>query len=269
VIARLGSNASFESARDEVVTLGSRIGEVHRTPRDEAASGADIKRLDELRVDPAIRRSVIVLFGAMVGVLLVACVNVANLLLARAAGRRREIAVRIAIGSGRLRLIRQLMTEAFVLALIGGTVGIALAWFGVRELASIAAQAGSVLGRETTGFDAVSFAGIELDGAVLLFALAASLVTGVLFGLAPALQASRADVTLDLKEAGRSRLPSLGVHGLTARNVLVVSEIAVAFMLLVDSGLMLSSLSRLLDIDAGVDPRNLRRGIVRVVRTSS
>ncbi len=257
VVARLDPNVTFERARSEMLVLGKRIDELHRSPRDSGPSSAAVTRLEELRVDPAIRRSVLVLFGAVTGVLLIACANVANLLLARAVGRRREIAIRLAIGAGRRRLIRQLMTEALVLALVGGAFGVVVAWIGVKALAVVAASAGSVLGRQITGFNAVSLAGIQLDGTVLFFALGASLFTGLLFGVVPALQATRADLTSDLKEGGAARLGSLGVRGLTSRNVLVVSEIALAFMLLVGSGLMLRSLSRLLHTDAGVDPRNL------------
>jgi putative ABC transport system permease protein len=257
VLARLGPGITLERARSDVAVLGARINEVYRSPRDADVWSAGIKPLEELRIDPAIRRSMLVLFGAVTGVLLIACVNVANLLLARAAGRRREIAVRLAIGAARTRLIRQLMTEAMVLALVGGAFGILIATGGLRALAGIAAQAGSVLGRQAAGFNAVSLAGIQLDLTVLVFALAASVVTGVLFGIAPALQASRAELTSDLKEGGAATLGSLGVRGLTGRNVLVVVEIAVAFMLLVGSGLMLRSLSRLLHTDAGIDPKNL------------
>jgi putative ABC transport system permease protein len=257
VVARLGPGITLERARSDVAVLGGRINEVYRSPRDADVWSAGVKPLEELRIDPAIRRSVLVLFGAVTGVLLISCVNVANLLLARAAGRRREIAVRLAIGAARARLIRQLMTEAMVLALVGGAFGILIAAGGMRALAGIAAKAGSVLGRQAAGFNAVSLAGVELDLTVLMFALAASVVTGVLFGIAPALQASRAELTSDLKEGGTATLGSLGVRGLTGRNVLVVGEIAVAFMLLIGSGLMLRSLSRLLHTDAGVDPNNL------------
>jgi putative ABC transport system permease protein len=258
VMARLDPNVTFERARSDLAVLGKRIHEAVPPPSAEGAAwSATAIPLDELRIDPSIRRSVIVLFGAVTGVLLIACVNVANLLLARAVDRRREIAVRLALGAARVRLLRQLITEALVLALIGGAFGVLLGWLGVRGLASLASNVGGVFGRQITGFNAVSLAAISVDTSVLFFALAASVVTGLLFGAAPALQATRTDLTSALKAGGSATLGLLGVRGLTTRSVLVVSEIALAFMLLVGSGLMLRSLSQLLNTDAGVDPRNL------------
>ena len=257
VVARLDPSVTFETAQTEVEALGKRIDEQYRSPRDNTTWGADIKLLEELRVDPAIRRSVLVLFGAVTGVLLIACANLASLLLARGVVRRREVAVRLALGARPLRVVRQLMTEAMVLALLGGGVGVLVAWAGVRGLTDVAANAASVLGRDMIGFNAVALAGAGLDTTVLLFAFAISIGTGLLFGLAPARQVSRAELTSDLRQGGEATRARLAVRGLTTRNLLVVSEIALAFMLLVGSGLMLRSLSRLLDLDAGVDPRNL------------
>jgi predicted permease len=255
VIARLDASVTFERAASDMQVLSSRIEQAHPSPRG-GSWNARLESLDALRIDPAIRRSVLVLFGAVVGVLLIACVNVANLLLARAGNRSREIAVRLAIGAQRGRLIRQLMTESLVLAAVGGAVGVLAGWAGVRGLAAVASNVASVLGRTATGFNAVSLSRIQLDAGVLLFALGASVLTGLLFGIVPALQASRSDLTVDLKK-GASAAAARSGRGLASRNVLVVAEIALAFVLLTASGLMLRSLSRLLDIDAGINARNV------------
>ena len=257
VTARLNAGVTLERAAGDVSIVGKRIAEAYRSPRDNVEFTAVARSLEELRLDPAIRRSVLVLFGAVSGVLLIACANVANLLLARATGRRREIAVRIALGAGRYRLIRQLLTESLALTLVGGALGVLLAWGAVRGFNGVLDNAGSVFGRRIGGFSVISLANIKLDASVLLFALAASVLTGLLFGAIPALHATRPDLTDDLKQGGAATLGALGIKGFTARNALIVAEVAIAFMMLVGSGLMLSSLLRLLRTDAGVDPRNL------------
>ncbi|MGH7470863.1 MAG: ADOP family duplicated permease [Longimicrobiales bacterium] len=269
VIARLDDHVTLERAQTEVVALGARIDELHRSPRDLGASSAMVRRLKDLRVDPAIRRAVLVLFGAVTALLLITCANVANLLLARAAQRRREIAVRLAIGAHRGRLIRQLMTESLIMALLGGLAGVLVAWLGMRALAALAANAGSVLGNSASGFQAVLLARIPLDATVLLFALGATVITGFLFGVVPALQASRADLVSDLKDGGERSRSALGVRGLNSRNVLIISEIALAFTLLVGAGLMLRSLARLLDVDAGLNPRNLLTARISLPESNS
>jgi predicted permease len=252
VIARVRPDLPLEGARTETAALGARIDELYRSPRGGAWT-ADLQLLEELRIDPAIRRSMLVLFGAVTCVLLIACANVANLMMARAAGRKREIAVRLALGAGRRRLIRQLMTEAMVLASMGGVLGVVLGWAGIRVLASSADWVSSTRPAQTR-FGLFSPEAVTLDAGVLVFAVVATLVTGLLFGIAPALQASRANLTSDLRQAGGE---GAGFRVLTARSALVVAEIAAAFVLLVGSGLMLGSLKRLLDVDAGVDAHNL------------
>ena len=256
VVARLDPAVTMQRAAADVEMLGKRIDAVYAPMHNENHWGAALQPLEELRIDPNIRRSVLVLFVAVAGVLLIACANVANLLLARATDRRREIAVRLALGAGRGRLVRQLLTEAVTLGLTGGILGIALGAIGVRGLAALAAHATGVLGRQASGLTAVSLAAIRIDGTVLAFTLIASVLTGLLFGLVPALQATRLNLTVDLKSGGNT-IGFGGVRGFTSRSILVSAEIGVAFVLLVASGLMLKSLSRLLDTGAGVDPHNL------------
>jgi len=183
-----------------------------------------------------------VLLGAVGFVLLMACANVANLMLARATRRTKEIALRAALGAGRTRIVRQLITESLVLALAGGLAGIALAWMGTGALASLGPK------------EIPRVSEIRMDTAVLLFGLAASLITGVLFGLAPALRSSRVDLNDALKDFGKST-ESRSRFGL--RNVLVAAELAIAFVLVVGAGLLGRSFLNLMNIDAGYDPHNV------------
>jgi putative ABC transport system permease protein len=183
-----------------------------------------------------------VLAAAVGFVLLIACANVANLLLARATGREREIALRAALGAGRKRLFRQMLTESLLLALLGGAAGVLLAVWGTYTLAAVGPKEIPRLNE------------IAVDGPVLVFSLVASLLTGLLFGLAPALRASRIDMNEVLKSAGRST-EDKARHG--ARNLLVTAEVALAFVLVVGVCLLGKSFLRLMNVDPGYDPRNV------------
>jgi hypothetical protein len=175
------------------------------------------------------------LMGAVGFVLLIACVNVANLMLARATGRAREMALRAALGAARWRLIRQLITESLLLAVAGGVAGLLLGWWCTDRLASLAPGEVPRLNE------------IHMDGAVLCFGVAASLFTGILFGLVPALRTSRADFGKTAGSRSRSRL----------RDMLVMCELALAFVLAVGAGLLGKSLVRLMNVDPGFDPRHV------------
>ncbi len=205
---------------------------------------------------PLIRRSLLVAFGAVGCVLLIACVNVANLLLGRANTRRREIAVRVALGASRWRLIRMLLTENMLLALLGGIAGVAVAWVSTRALSTIDPDTMVPRGIETLrALGAVTFSGIRLDSTTLAFSISITLLVGLVFGLVPALQATRASLADAMKLiAGDNRVQQRRASG---RGILVVVEVALAMILLVGSGLLMRSFAKLVTIDPGFDPQHV------------
>jgi predicted permease len=248
VVGRLRPGVTVAQARGAVAALGARIDEADPVDASSRWSAA-ARTLDETRADSVIRRSVLLLLGAAVLVLLIACVNIASVSIAQGAGRRREIAIRLAVGATRGRLVRQLLTESVLLALAGGVVGLAVAVMGVRLLESVNLASGATPFRDISGLTLISLDSIRIDGAVLVFMLGASVATGLLFGVLPALQATRREVCQDLRStpqyrAGRSRV-------LGPRNMLVVAEIALSLVLLVSAGLLLNSLAPRLAIEPG------------------
>ncbi|HEY6271768.1 MAG TPA: ABC transporter permease [Terriglobales bacterium] len=245
IFARLKPGITLEQARAEMATITGRLEkEYPGTNRDIA-----VVSLKE-RVVGNIRPALIVLVVAVVFVLLIACANVAHMLLARAAARQKEIAVRTALGAGRSRVIRQFLTESLLLAFVGAGAGLLLAVWGVRVLVALS----------PAGIPRV--ATIALDGRVLLFMLAVSVLTGVAFGLVPALQSSAVDLNDSLKEGGRGSTE--GIRRNRFRNLLVVSESALALILLVGAGLMIRSLFALQAIDPGFNPHKLLTMVVSV-----
>jgi predicted permease len=253
LVARLKPGVTPDHAKAVVRQLGGIVADAYPNPEIKTLRwGAVARELDGTRVDPIVRRSLLVLLGAVGLVLLIACANVANLFLVRAAGRRREIAVRLAVGAGRRRLVRQLLTESVVLSLLGGVASLAVAWWGVKLLAALDPST-SLRVQRLGGIGAVSFTSIRLDPAAFAFAAALTIVTGLVFGLVPALQATHPSLTGDLKNDNeRARLGA--VRGLTSRNLLAVIEIALAVVLLAGSGLMIRSLGKLLGVNPGFDP---------------
>jgi putative ABC transport system permease protein len=240
VIARLAKGATLDAARTEMDAIGSRLRQVR--PGFNGGWMPSILRLEDELVGP-VRPALLVLLGAVALLLLIGCANVANLLLARAAGREKEMSIRAALGAGRGRIVRQLLTESVLLGLMGGAAGLLLAAVGIRGLISLAPASIPRIGE----------AGLDLR--LLAFTFTVSVLTGVLFGLVPALEVSRTNLSSALKEGGRG-----GTQGRAAkylRDALVVGEMALAVVVLIAAGLLVQSFLRLRAADPGFRPANL------------
>jgi len=237
VIGRLKPGVSGAQAQAEMDDIARRLERQY--PDDNAHQGAHLAPAYEQLVGD-VRKPLLIIFGAVGCVLLIACANVANLLLARATARRHEIALRSALGASRGRIIRQLLTESMLLALAGSVCGWLLAWGCMEPLLSLSPESIPRL------------QDVRLDGRVLGFTLLVSLLTGVIFGLAPALQAAKTELTETLKEGGRS---GDGARGARARSALMIAEVAIALVLMASAGLLLNSFWRLLQVNPGFDPR--------------
>jgi len=235
-IGRLKTGVSVEQAFADFNVIAGRLEQQY--PGTNSNWRIAVKPLHEEIVGRS-RTMLMVLFGAVLFVLLIACVNVANLLLARATAREREIAVRAAMGAGRRRILRQLLTESLLLALISSAVGILLAQWAIAALGALGPE-------QLPRLQAVS-----IDGRILLFTLGLTLLTGVLFGLAPALQAGQVNLNELLKEGGRS---GVGNRQKRLRDALVVAEVALALVLLVGAGLLIRSFWKLQQTDPGFNP---------------
>ncbi len=237
VIARLKQNVSLEQAKAEMNTISSRLEQQY--PQENSGWGAVVIPLREDLVGDY-RQALLVLFCAVGFVLLIACANVANLMLARGANRQKEIAVRIALGAGRARLIRQLLTESVLLAVTGGLLGLLLALWGSKMLVS--------LGELPNAGD------IGIDTRALGFTLLVSFAAGIIIGIVPALQFTRTSISETLKQgSGRTGGASLKQH---TRKALVISEVALSLVLLIGAGLMIRSFWKLQNVDPGFDTRN-------------
>ncbi len=262
LIGRLKDGVTGEQAISEAQLIGPRIYEAFpmeggtlTTSNKPNQWTAAARPLDTIRVASGLRRSLLVLFGAVGMVLLIACVNLANLLVARAMARKQEIAVRLALGAGRGRLVRMLVTESLVLALLGGVASLMVAFAGTNVLSAINPQETLRVQGLSGGIGAIGFEGIRLDGSALAFTFAVTVAVGLLFGLAPALGATRPSLVGALKEGSAGA--GTGRRGGASRRALVVAEVALALVLLAGSGLMIRSLGNLLDVDPGFDGSNV------------
>ena len=240
VLGRLKSGMTVDASRTELNTIARRIEQEY--PNISAGWGVNVISMHDQLVERG-RPALLVLLGAVGFVLLIACVNVANLMLARATGRKKEIALRMTLGASRWRLVKQLLTESLLLALLGGGLGFALSLIGIRLLVS----------RLPSEISSVRDVG--LDPMVLGFTFAISVFTGILFGLVPALQASKPDLNATLKEGGKSSRSGLDRYHL--RSVLVVAEVAMSLVLLIGAGLMIQSFLKLQEVKPGFDAENL------------
>jgi len=237
VIGRMRAGVSADQAHAEIDAISARYKNAH--PNESTCKGATLRPLHDTLVVQA-RTPLIVLLGAVTCVLLIACVNIANLLLTRGTARAREIGIRAALGAGRGRIVRQLMTESVLLGLAGGAAGAALAFWIAKMLVARA-----------PGVDAILPSGaVPIDGAVFAFTFVIAIGTGMAVGFVPALRGSRAEATTDLKDATRSATPGRGQSRF--RDVLVAIEVALSLVLLVAAGLLLRSFSLLYRVQPGL-----------------
>ena len=243
IIGRLAPGTSVTRAQAEIGTVNAQMRSEHPKsyPQDNSFGG-DLFLLQDLAV-AGMRPALLILLGAVSLVLLIACANLTTMLLARAAAREREIAIRVALGAGRMRLLKQVFTESVSLALIGGGVGVLLALWGIELLKTIGAQTVPRL-RE-----------VNIDLVVLAVTLAICVGTGIIFGLVPGLASARPELTEALKEGGRSS--TQGRRRNTLRNGLVIAEVALALVLLSAAGLLIKSFTMLQNVNPGFNPRNV------------
>jgi len=241
---RLKPGVTLDQAKSQLKLAYAEF--MRRYPESDPKDGFSAQLLKDSIVRD-VRSSLLVLIGAVSFVLLIACANVANLLMVRAAGRQREFAIRSAMGAGRARIVRQLLAESVLLALMGGALGLGLGFAGVRWLLSVSPANLPRVGENG--------AAVTVDWRVALFTIGVSVFTGVLFGLIPALGASRPDLASMMKESGSRS--GLGTRQSRARSVLIVSEVALALVLLVGASLLIRTFIALRMVNPGLDPHNV------------
>jgi putative ABC transport system permease protein len=238
-VGRRKPGVSLDAARTDMAAIAARLEAEYPTLRD---LGVNLVPLPEQVVGKTLRTALWVMLGAVAAVLLIGCANIANLMLSRAAAREREVGVRLALGAGRGRLVRQLLTESVLLAAIGGVLGVALAWAGLRLIVGLAPA------------DMPRMDGARIDGLVLAVAALVVLATGLVFGLAPALQLSRPDLAGALREGGRG---GTGQRGHRLRRLLAGAQVALVVVLLTGAGLLMRSFVQLQQVQLGFRPDHL------------
>ena len=245
VIARLQPGVELKQAQSRVSAINAQLAKQF----PETNKGWDVKLsiLHELLVRQ-VKPSLLALLGAVGAVLLIACANVANLLLARGAARQKEVAIRAAMGASRARVVRQMLTESLLLSAIGGIAGLLLSIWLTDALISMLPEGAPRIDQ------------VGIDYRVLGFAFGVAALTGIVFGLAPALQASKLDVSSSLKEGGRT---GEGHRRTSARSLLLVGEVALSLVLLVGAGLLIKSFLRLQEVRPGFNPHNVLHGVPR------
>ena len=240
VVARLAPGVTFVQARAEMEGIAARLAKEYPASNDQFS--VKLQPIRNVFAGDA-RPALLVLFGAVMFVLLIACANVANLFLVRGAARTREIALRIAFGASRSRIVRQVLTESFVLAFLGGIFGLALAVAGIKGMTRLVSA------------DMLNGASVSLNGAVLLFTAGVIVLCALVFGLAPAMHSTKPDVQSELKEGARTS--SAGAAQNRLRGALAIAEISLSLILLAGAGLMVKSLYRLLAVNPGFQPEHV------------
>ena len=256
VIALLKPGVSQPQARAALEITAKKMTSVVPLLAGMNPDGITIVPLREANLDPSIRKSLLILSGAVAFVLLIACVNIANLLMARSVKRQKEIAVRLALGATRSRLIRQLLTESVLLSVLGGAAGLLVTKLGIALLAVVKPSSNPAF--KAKDIQTLNFAAANLDTQVLVFNFGLAIITGLLFGLVPALQASRADFNDSLKDSTSLFDGKGGLwRQLNPKNILVLAEIALSLVLLVSAGLMIRSFVRMQSVQIGFTPNDL------------
>ena len=251
VVGRLNDGVEASEAGAELTNIAQRLAGAY----PDANGGVSLRLVPlHQQVTGKVRPALLLLFGAVGLVLLIACANIINLMLVRGAARHKEIAVRSALGAGRMRLLRQLLTESITLSVLGGAAGVVLGSWGVNALLAL------------NPIPIPSYNKIGIDMTVLVFTLAASVITGIVFGLAPAWQTLRLDLSSALKEGGRGAVVETRQRRLSS--LLVIAEMAMAMVLLIGAGLLLRSFARLLDVKPGFTTENLLTMQVGLPNTS-